>query len=282
MRLLMNCVLSGVVLSLVLIVGPTAAMSQSCGEVFTLNTHDGTTTKYAVSKTTGSAGVVIAILPGGGGFADLNAGGCAQELQGNSLVQAQQYFYDLGFITALIDAPSDHPAGDGLAGFRIDPAHAADIGAVIVDLRKRTGLPVWLAGTSRGSISAVNAASRLTGDAAPDGLVLTSSVVQGNDQGRKRWVAQTVFSAELDKITLPTLVMAHEGDKCARTPPSRAKSLFDAVQSPVKKLVMMTGGPGWRGPVGVKACRGKSPHGYFKQRIKMAEAITKFILGDAK
>lgn len=181
MRLLMDRVLSGVVLSLVLIVGPTAAMSQFCGEVFTIPTHNGTTTKYAVSKTTGSAGVVIAILPGGGGFADLDTGECARELQGNSLVQAQQYFHDLGFITALIDAPSDHQAGDGLAGFRIDPAHAADIGAVIVDLRKLMGLPVWLAGTSRVSISAVNAASRLTGDAAPDGLVLTSSVVQGNE-----------------------------------------------------------------------------------------------------
>ncbi len=38
--------------------------------------------------------------------------------------------------------------------------------------------------------------------------------------------------------------MAHEDDKCVRTPPSRAKALFDAVQSPVKKFVMMTGGPG--------------------------------------
>ncbi len=27
---------------------------------------------------------------------------------------------------------------------------------------------------------------------------------------------------------------------------------------------------------------GKSPHGYLKQRIKIAEAIAKFILGDAK
>jgi hypothetical protein len=112
-RLLMDRVLSGVVLSLVLIVGPTAAMSQFCGEVFTIPTHNGTTTKYAVSKTTGSAGVVIAILPGGGGFADLDTGEYARELQGNSLVQAQQYFHDLGFITALIDAPSDHQAGDG-------------------------------------------------------------------------------------------------------------------------------------------------------------------------
>jgi hypothetical protein len=32
----------------------------------------------------------------------------------------------------------------------------------------------------------------------------------------------------------------------------------------------------------MRACRGKSPHGYFKQRIKIAEAIAKFIPGDAK
>ncbi len=47
--------------------------------------------------------------------------------------------------------------------------HAEDIGKVIADVRERTKLPVWLVGTSRGAISAANAASRLTGPPRPTG-----------------------------------------------------------------------------------------------------------------
>jgi hypothetical protein len=42
-------------------------------------------------------------------------------------------------------------------------------------LRMRTQGAVWLVGTSRGSISALNAAARLSGPSAPDGIVLTSA-----------------------------------------------------------------------------------------------------------
>ena len=174
--------------------------------------------------------MALVLLPGGPGYAALDAKGCAGKLKGNSLVRSRDLFHRAGFVTALVDAPSDHRGEDGLGGFRMSPQHAEDIGKVIAYLRERTKLPVWLVGTSRGTISAVNAASRLTGPAAPDGLVLTSPVTSGRVGGYKAWVAQTVFSARLDAIRVPVLVVAHAADTCIRTPPSLAGGIVAAHQ----------------------------------------------------
>ncbi len=99
----------------------------------------------------------------------LDAKGCARKLEGNSLVRSRDLFHAAGFVTALVDAPSDHRGEDGLGGFRLSAQHADDIGKVIAEVRARTSLPVWLVGTSRGAISAANAASRLTGPPRPTG-----------------------------------------------------------------------------------------------------------------
>ncbi len=108
------------------------------------------------------------LLVGGGGHLDLDDQGCPRALTGNSLVRSLPHFHGAGFVTALVDAPSDHPGEDGLAGFRSATEHAEDLGKVIADVRARTKAElVWLVGTSRGSISAVNAAARLSGPPRP-------------------------------------------------------------------------------------------------------------------
>jgi len=84
-----------------------------------------------------------------------------------------------------IPTHSGNTGEDGLAGFRTAPEHADDLGKVIADVRARTKAPVWLVGTSRGAISAANAASRLSGPPAPDGLVLISALMSGGRGGAK-------------------------------------------------------------------------------------------------
>ena len=199
------------------------AAQEACGELVSLATHDRTTTPVSIAMPSASAPqegrMALVLLPGGPGYAALDANGCARKLEGNSLVRTRDLFHRAGFVTALVDAPSDHRGEDGLGGFRMSPQHAEDIGKVITYVRERTKLPVWLVGTSRGAISAANAASRLTGSAAPDGLVLTSPVTSGRVGGYKAWVAQTVFSVKLDAIRVPVLVIAHAADTCIRTPP---------------------------------------------------------------
>lgn len=113
----------------------------ACGEVITVQTHDGTRTRYALTVPQGPKGTLV-LLPGGGGHADLDAGGCAQNLKGNSLIRSQALFQREGFATALVDAPSDYTGSDGLGGVRATPAHAEDLGKLIADVRRRVPGPV--------------------------------------------------------------------------------------------------------------------------------------------
>ena len=260
----------------------TAAHAGPCGDLVTIGTHDGTSTRYALAHPAGPAQgsrVALVLLPGGGGHLRLDEQACPQALKGNSLVRSLPLFQAAGFATALVDARSDHPGEDGLAGFRASATHAQDLGRIIADVRRRTHAQVWLIGTSRGAISAANAASRLNGPAAPDGLVLTSPVTSGNPTGSKPWVAQTVFDLPLESIRMPVLVIGHAQDKCLRSPATQNERITARTEGVREQLVMVDGGPGRAGLSVVEACEGRSPHGFLEQEAEVAAGIARFIGG---
>ncbi len=256
------------------------AAAEPCGEVVTIPTHDATTMRFALAGPQPAQGrTALVLLPGGGGFLDLDDAGCPRALKGNSLVRSLPLFHGAGFVTALVDAPSDQQGEDGLGGFRTDARHAEDLGKVIADMRARTQGPVWIVGTSRGSISAVNAASRLAGAAAPDGLVITSPVTSGYRGGRKAWVAQTVFDLPLEDIRMPVLIVGHAEDKCIRTPPDQLENVAARTRGAREQVVLVTGGPGKAGGPSVNACEGRSPHGFIEQEADVAAGIARFVGG---
>jgi hypothetical protein len=254
-----------------------------CGELVTIATHDQTTTRYALAYPPAARPkdlrVALVLLVGGGGHLNLDDQGCPRALTGNSLVQSVPHFHGAGFVTALVDAPSDHPGEDGLAGFRATVKHAEDLGKVIADVRSRTKASVWLVGTSRGSISAVNAAARLSGPLAPDGLVLTSALMSGFHGGRKAWVAQSVFDIRLEAIRVPVLVVGHADDQCVRSPSNLMGGITARTGAAREQVVLVTGGPGWRGAPGTDACVGRAPHGFIGQEAEVAAGIARFIGG---
>jgi len=263
---------------------PAAATAAGgCGEVVTIETHHGTTTRYALAlpkpPPPGGVRVTVVLLAGGGGHLDLDDQGCPRNLTGNSLVRSVSHFHHAGYATALVDAPSDYMGEDGLGGFRVKDAHAEDLGRVIADVRRRTKAVVWLAGSSRGSISAVNAAARLSGPSAPDGLVLQSALTSGYVGGQKAWVADTVFDLPLEAIRMPVLVVGHAEDKCIRTPPARMPEITARTASDREQVVKVTGGPGWPGGVSVKACAGRAPHGFAQQEAEVTAGVARFIEG---
>src|SRR5207244_550656 len=94
--------------------------------------------------------------------------------------------------------------------------------AVIAALREMAPVPVWLVGTSMGTVSAANAAARLE-DGGPDGLVLTSTVTRGS-----REMIESVGDVRLQDITVPTLLVHHRDDTWRRaatpTPPASSAS----------------------------------------------------------
>jgi len=253
------------------------AAPAACGEVITIRTHGDTTTRYAYASPPNAKATVV-LLAGGGGHLDLDDQGCPRALTGNSLVRSIPHFHALGFATALVDAPSDHPGEDGLGGFRLTAEHAGDLGKVIADARARNKAPAWLIGTSRGSISAANAAARLTGAAAADGVVLTSALMYGN-RGLKSWVIQTVFDVALESIRLPLLVVGHAEDKCLRSPPDQMERITARTRGTRQQVVTVTGGPGRSGPPSLAACEGRAPHGFADQEAEVAAGIARFIGG---
>lgn len=257
-----------------------AKAQQACGEVITLTTRNAEHISYSFAQPSApKPQAVLLLLTGGSGLLNFDEGGCSQKLKGNSLVRSLSLLHGEGFVTALVDAPSDHRGRDGLGGSRISPEHATDLGNVIGDLRTRVNLPVFLVGTSRGTISAANAASRLSGLVAADGLVLTSPLTSGRENSRKAWVSQTVFDLNLEDIHVPTLVVAHTADTCIRTPPALAGKIIEQTKSVREQLVMVTGGPGAGNLTGIKACQGRAPHGYLEQEAEVAAGISRFVRG---
>jgi hypothetical protein len=157
-----------------------------------------------------------------------------------------------GISVALADAPSDRQAPPFLAGFRETPAHLADVRAMIRWLRHDSTLPVWLIGTSRGTQSAAYVATTLAGDDdTPDGLVLTSSILVDPN-------SPPVTALNLDRLTLPVLVIHHANDGCRACPPSALPALMTKLaHSRRTALITLEGGLDEGNP-----CDAQAHHGF--------------------
>jgi hypothetical protein len=163
------------------------------------------------------AGTVI-LLAGGNGVLDVvQTGGQAgdiRELQGNFLIRSARRFINARYNVAMLDAAPALPGSDGLNNQRLTQAHADHLGAVIGVVRNQLpNRPIWLVGTSNGTLSVVNAAARLTGSNLPRGIVLTSSITA---PGTAPDETGTVLAANpgLANISVPTLVAWHAQDQC--------------------------------------------------------------------
>jgi hypothetical protein len=167
------------VLLLLLFFASAASAQTRCGEVRAFEPQAGGKFAASIALPEGAPAFVFVLLPGGSGLIDLDSNGCPQALRGNSLIRAIPEFRKGGAVTALIDAPAEWRGQHGLSTFRAETGHAEALGLAVKALRETYRVPVWIVGTSRGAISAANAASRLTGEAAPDGVVLTSPVSAG-------------------------------------------------------------------------------------------------------
>jgi pimeloyl-ACP methyl ester carboxylesterase len=141
-------------------------------------------------------------------------------------------------------------------------AHAEDTGRVVADLKTRyPGLPVFLVGTSRGTISAASAGRRLRPGV--DGVVLTATVFLAS----RRQPGLSGF--DFSTIPVPLLFVHHVDDGCDYTPQSAAKRL--AERYPV---VSVSGGL----PPQSKPCDAMSAHGFLGREADTVDAIAKWIL----
>jgi len=203
---------------------------------------------------------VLVLLTGGPGGLGMKDG---VPTSPNFLLRSRDRFAAAGFDLALVGKPSDHDDLD--LAFRASAEHVADLKRVVEKLRAETGKPVWLVGTSRGTVSAAAAAIAL-GDAVA-GVVLTSSITQAKGP-------YAVEDLDLARIKVPVLVMHHKRDKCNATLPSDAGLIVDGLKNaPVKKLAMVDGGSGARGD----PCEPWHWHGYVGMEQEAVDAIVAFV-----
>jgi len=243
---------------LALLVATAAAEAE---DIVILSTRGDVTQSYLLSSPpAGKTRAVAVLFPGGAGKVNLEREAARALLDGgNYLVRSRRLFAGSGIVAAVMDAPSDQSRGME-DQFRLGAAHAEDVGRVVADLRRRfPGLPVFLVGTSRGTISAASAARR----AGVDGVVLTATVFLANR--RSPGLSGFDFSA----IAVPLLFVHHVEDACNITPYSEAKRLADRYP-----VISVSGGP----PPQSKPCEAMSAHGFLGREADTVDAIARWML----
>ena len=213
-----------------------SAWAQTGPKVVDIPTRPGVSQRLLVLSPPDPKAVVL-LFAGGHGGLQIAPDGTLQWGKGNFLVRSRQLFADQGLVAALIDAPSDRQSPPFLGGFRQKPEHAADVRAAIAWLRENNArLPVWLIGTSRGTQSVAYVATELAGPEAPDGIVLSSTILT-DDKGRP------VPAMPLGKIRIPVLVVHHEQDGCAHCSFAEIPALMSKLgNAPKKQLLSFRGG----------------------------------------
>lgn len=247
----------------------SGSVNANAAEFVRLNTRSGVEQNFLLIKPAKPVASVI-LFAGGKGALNLSSFLGSPTInwgKNNFLVRTKELFAEQGFLVAVVDAPSDQQSEAGmLGGFRDSTEHATDIDHVISYLRKKADVPIWLVGTSRGTESATNVA--INSQQRPNGLVLTSSISKPNAKGT------AVTRMALEKITIPTLVVANSDDHCRVTPPEGARKIAGMlINSRKVEVKLFSGGDTPRS----KPCHALSYHGYLGIEDEVVRFISNFI-----
>lgn len=263
---------AGVALLITLFAGPADAQLKT--EVVTVDVRPGVTMKYLEIRGSERPSATVILFAGGDGVLRLSSSGAiGTDLALNFLIHSRERFAGEGLAVAALDAASYLRKGMN-GDIRLSAQHAQDVARVIAVLKKRIGAPVWLVGTSSGTISAAGVAARLAqSDPRPDGVVLTSTqstLVQG-------LCGRTVYSANLAAIRVPVLAVSHRDDRCPCSPRSAAagaKLMAALSGASAKEHKVFTGGDP---PLSKGLCQAREPHGFFGIEGEVVKAIAEWI-----
>jgi pimeloyl-ACP methyl ester carboxylesterase len=249
-----------------LLFGLLAAAPAGAQEIVTLPVRPGVTQSFFIANMGGRKVEAAALLfSGGGGSIRLRLeNGKIAFAQGNFLPRSRREFIRNGILPVILDNASDHP--EMADAFRQGPVHALDISAIATEVKRRyPGVPVFLVGTSRGTVSAAHVAKHLKGEVS--GVVLTATLFY-TGSGRRAQPALAGF--DWSSVRVPLLFVHHEEDACGATPYREASRLLR--QHP---LVTVHGGKPPESP----SCDPFSAHGFFGVEAQTVDAIAAWMLG---
>lgn len=183
------------------------------------------------------AAPTLVLLMGGSGQLGVYPNGSLQR-DSHLLARVRGLLTARGHAVVLVDAPSDRRDLGG--DFRDSAEHAADLAAVIAHARQAFGKPVWLVGHSRGTHSAATAATRLSGETAPDGIVLAAPILESGRFGSA--TAKPLQDAGLEHLRIPVLVLHHLHDACQVSPAAKLPELRAKLPAATSRINMYEGG----------------------------------------
>lgn len=245
-----------------LVLSLAAASTLAGQEIKAIPTRTGVTIKVLLNIPAAPAKAILIMFPGGNGANMFKERGGQIHLGENFLVRTSPQFVKQGLAVAIVDAPSDQ--SDGMsAGFRNSPEHLQDIVKVINFLDAQGLKPIYLVGTSMGTLSVAYLGMELK-DSRIKGLVLTSTVTQ------------YVNGFRLNRITLPTLMVHHRDDGCNICPFPDAVALKTKLScaSKVDFVEVLGGSPPQSDP-----CQALSYHGFLGHEDQVVQVIADWIAG---
>ena len=200
---------------------------------------------------------IIVMFPGGTGEIDIEKSGHVKNAK-NFVVRSDDLWRDRGYGVVLVDA-LDHQS---MRGQRSGAAYAEVTKKIIEFAHAQANVPVWVLGTSQGSIAAMNAASHAGGTPLA-GLILTESVsILGGSH-------ETVFDAHPDGVRVPSLVVANVDDRCKVAPPSMAQSIAQSIRHAPTTVLTVSGGTQRT----QDDCGSLTPHGYYGIEENVVDGI---------
>jgi hypothetical protein len=219
-----------------------------------------------LDKPARAARASVVLMTGGDGLLSLDATGTIINSTGNFLIRSADLFLRHGINVMMADAAPAHPGGLS-AATRLSATHAAELQGFINAAFNRWGRPVWVVGTSNGSISTVTAGGFQPALAGLRGVVLTSPVTQ------LPFANQPTFNLYVSRITVPALAVWHRDNHCAFSPPAGSAVLFSAIPSADKASHSFEHGHS----VATDPCGAFSEHGYAGIEEEVVEKIAEFI-----
>jgi hypothetical protein len=214
---------------------------------------------YVMSQPNAQATLIL--LPGGDAGTGKVVDG--KPTSGNFLSRTRQDFFAEKFNVIVVYRATDLAGLD--YGYRVSKDHVGELAKVIAYAKQQFGKPVWLIGTSRGTVSGTATAIAL-GDAEVQGLVLTSSVTSKK--------TGAIATQNIGSLKIPTLVVHHKNDACKICVPYEASRITaDLKSAPVKKFIMLEGGSDPEGD----PCEAKHWHGFINYEKETVKLITDWI-----
>jgi pimeloyl-ACP methyl ester carboxylesterase len=210
---------------------------------------------------------VVLFSGGAGGYGQIGEDGWPSG--GNFLIRTGQHWATFPFNLVMVGRPSDG-IDLALGGVRAGEQHAADNRAIFKAIKLKSPLPLWVVGTSMGTISATAAAidDSEASEHLVAGLVLTSSITAYKAPG-------AVPTQAIEKIRVPTLVLHHENDACKVCRPHEAKDIAGKLKNaPISKTILVNGGSGASG----NPCEPLHYHGFIGMQDEAVDLIAAWII----